>query len=165
MKVIFLDIDGVLNSQDNADALYSNWCIRHAGNLKQENHVDNIYKDYWGVLFDQRCVNWLEYIVSQTGAFIVMTSDWRKAGLVEMSEMWYHRKLPGTLLGTTNIREDYDRALEIKEIVDDLSLKNYVIIDDIGDWDFPEDKFVKTNYRFGITGEDVHKVVKILNNV
>ncbi len=67
MKVIFLDIDGVMNSQDRAISL------------------DNLYKQ--GLCSEEEWHNWdmpyketleaLDYIVKSTGALIVLSSTWR----------------------------------------------------------------------------------------
>lgn len=52
MKILFLDIDGVLNSFDNMIA---------SGNVWQLNNQIKS-RDQFGMLFDNRCVNWLTYI-------------------------------------------------------------------------------------------------------
>lgn len=60
MKIIFLDIDGVLN--------YSKWYVdpRNPGNLYgQEGEIDPL------------CIERINKICSETRAYIVISSDWR----------------------------------------------------------------------------------------
>ena len=57
MKVIFLDIDGVLATTS---------CYGKGKNNK------------WGAyMFDQKAVVYLNFILSETGAEIILSSDWR----------------------------------------------------------------------------------------
>ena len=76
MKVIFLDIDGVLN------------VISH-------DH------DEFGSQFHKHFVENLRRIIHMTGAKIVISSSWRKNGLEEMQAMWKHRNYPGEVIDVT----------------------------------------------------------------
>lgn len=76
MKIIFLDIDGVLN-------------------------VCYPKRDEYGSLFHPHLEENLKTLVDATGAKIVISSSWRKSGLVEMQNMWRDRKLPGEVIDTT----------------------------------------------------------------
>lgn len=76
MKIIFLDIDGVLA-------------------LMHQEH------DEYGSLFHQQFVDNLKFIIDETQAKIVISSSWRKSGLVEMKNLWKHRNLPGEIIDTT----------------------------------------------------------------
>ena len=73
-KVIFLDIDGVLNTKY--------W---HA---QKE-------KDQYGYTFDATAVANLAKIIEKTGADIVISSSWKCMGLAELRNMWVDRQLPG----------------------------------------------------------------------
>ncbi len=77
MKIIFLDIDGVLNV-----------CYNGA-------------HDEYGQAFHPHFVENLKKIVDETGAKIVVSSSWRKSGLIEMKNMWRDRSLPGEVIDTT----------------------------------------------------------------
>lgn len=76
MKIIFLDIDGVLA-------------------LMHKKH------DEYGSLFHEEFVNNLKTIIDKTGAKIVVSSSWRKSGLIEMKNLWKYRNLPGEIIDTT----------------------------------------------------------------
>jgi hypothetical protein len=160
-KIIFLDIDGVLSPRWwNSD--------------KQS--------DKYGCLFDAKAVANLAKIVEETEADIVISSSWKNIGLVELQNMWRDRGLPGKIVDITPdymsdellLKEDssnmdylYERGSEIQGWLllhgDDVG--RYVIIDDMDDI-LPEQlsHFVQTDPEFGITIDDVKKIVHLLNN-
>ena len=84
MKVIFLDIDGVLNT---------GWWYTQMDK--------NTPKDKYGYAFDPNSVANLKKIIDETGADIVISSSWKSFGLSELEEMWQDRGLPGKLIGIT----------------------------------------------------------------
>jgi hypothetical protein len=163
-KVIFLDIDGVLNTK---------WWYTQMDR--------NTPKDKYGYAFDPRSVANLQKIVDVTGADIVISSSWKSFGLSELEEMWQDRGLPGKLIGITPnsvsdemlLNADLDhielfhiRGMEIKEWLDKHGKKvsHYVIIDDMDNF-LPDQQpyFVQTNPEVGITEEDKDIIVTILN--
>ena len=163
-KVIFLDIDGVLNT---------GWWYTQMDR--------NTPKDKYGYAFDPRSVANLKKIVDETGADIVISSSWKSFGLSELEKMWQNRELPGKLIGVTPnsvsdemlFSADLDhikifpiRGMEIKEWLDKHGKKvsHYVIIDDMDNF-LPDHQpyFVQTNPEVGITNDDVKKVVRLLN--
>lgn len=155
MKVIFLDIDGVLNL-----------CYPE--------------RDKYGSLFHPELVNNLNNLIQLTDAKIVISSSWRHSGLSEMKDMWEFRNLPGEVIditpsfmhqrGTSLCRGD-----EIQQWLNEHpEVTNYVYIDD--DYiDVNEDQlenYVKTadnwdhfdNVQgYGLTAECTNKAIEILN--
>ena len=85
-KVVFLDIDGVLNTK---------WWYTQMDR--------NIPKDKYGYAFDPNAVSNLNKIVDETGAGIVISSSWKSFGISELEDMWQDRGLPGKLIGITPI--------------------------------------------------------------
>lgn len=168
MKVLFLDLDGVLNSFDNLHALtYQNIM-----------DINNPSNDKYGHLFDERCVRWLDWIVKKTDCKIVISSTWRMSGLKVMKSMWEERNLAGEVIGvtTTNVKQEtlskysnghrYDeRGYEIQEWLDEHpEVTNYCIVDDNDDMLAEQFLyFVKTNENNGITHNDAKTIVTILN--
>ena len=165
MKVIFLDIDGVLNTQD--------WHSRMTKDTP---------RDEFGWAFDLVAVENLAHIIKETGASIVISSSWKFLGLAKLREMWKIRNLPGIVLDITpntisdelllnaNLDEmklGVCRGNEIKEWLSKHKgeVSNYVIIDDFDDL-LPEqdDHVVLTDTLIGITEWDAAKAVKILNS-
>jgi hypothetical protein len=129
-KVLFLDIDGVLNTK---------WWYTQMDR--------NTPKDKYGYAFDPRSVANLKKILDETRADIVISSSWKSFGLSELEEMWQDRGLPGKLIDITPnsvsdemlLNADLDhmelfhiRGMEIKERLDKhgKNVSHYVIIDD-----------------------------------
>ena len=165
-KVIFLDIDGVLNTQD--------WHSRMTKDTP---------RDEFGWVFDPVAVANLAHIIDETGAVIVISSSWKFLGMTKLKEMWKIRNLPGALLDITpntvsdemllnaNLDEmelGVCRGNEIKEWLSKhkREVSNYVIIDDFDDM-LPEqeDHVVLTNTLIGITKFDAEKAIAILKKM
>lgn len=163
MKVIFLDIDGVLN-------------------------VELSERDAYGKLFHPHLVDNLRHIIEQTGANIVTTSTWKSKGLKTLQRMWYDRNLPGNVIDITpycdevakdngiEFYDDITRGHEVQHWLDRHSyVTNWVMIDD--DLDImPEQykNFVRTannknhpdslDIGFGLTRICAEKAIEILNS-
>lgn len=163
-KVIFLDIDGVLNTK---------WWYTQMNR--------NTPKDKYGYAFVPKAVANLRRILEETGSNIVISSSWKCMGLSEMEDMWEERNLPGKVIGITpnsvsdellvdadidSIKLFHIRGEEIKEWMarHGKQVSNYTIIDDMDNM-LPDQQshFVQTNPEEGITEEDVQKTIKILN--
>lgn len=164
-KIIFLDIDGVLNTERQHDR-----CV----NLGAD-PVDN-----FGYTFDPEAVANLERIVNETGADIVISSSWKMWGLDAMQRMWARRDLPGKVIGITPNTESDEMLLSVdldfmdipaikgSEIKEWLSANgnqdtHYAILDDLPDM-LPEQEshFVQTDPRIGITKDDADRIITIL---
>ena len=163
-KVIFLDIDGVLNTKC--------WYTQMNGNTP---------KDKYGYAFDPNAVANLKKIIDETGADIVISSSWKSFGISELEDMWQDRGLPGKLIGITPnsvsdemlLNADLDhmelfhiRGMEIKEWLDKhgKNVSHYVIIDDMDNFLLDQKfHFVQTDPEVGITEEDANMAIKILN--
>ena len=175
-KIIFLDLDGVLNAFD-----YS-YMLSEMRNMEAESkgesykgELQNKTKDMFGSLFDPRCCSWLKYIIENTGARIVISSTWRREGLEEMKKLWDYRKLPGEVVGITpfcyNVKTAYTgtkferyRGVEIEQYVKQHAVKSYCIIDDEPKI-IPYQKFYlcQTPSEFGITMDVAERAIDILN--
>lgn len=145
--LIFLDIDGVLNSTDT----------RHLQPLV-------IYYPL------KRFIRLLNIIIFFTKANIIISSDWRKShNMLDFIYIMIALGFKGTILGETavnSIGESKDtRPAEIRSFIkDNVFKKNYVILDDsnfnwYGD---QKDKVVLTAYDRGLRLTDVIKAIKIL---
>ena len=165
MKVLFLDIDGVLNSTDNMIVRGNLW------NINKENKS----RDQFGHLFDERCIRWLQYIIEKTGCKIVISSTWRCSGLKTMQLMWEMRDLPGEVidctptevsLSITNLyaatNNEADRGYEIQEWIDIHKPEKYCIVDDDSDM-LPHQNFVQTNSKIGLDYSSALVVCRFLN--
>ena len=167
-KYLFLDFDGVLNTEHYQNLLY---------------HEGKALQDEYGAYFDPESVEQLKRIVDVTRAKIVIESSWKYLGLEAMQEMWEVRDLPGQVVDITSSSvsdqwlltanlDDIDPAMghckgmEIASWLTDNAGPDarYVIIDDeyvILDSQLPN--FILTNPYDGITEELADKVISILN--
>lgn len=167
MKAIFLDIDGVLN--------YTDWYVsdRNPGNLNgQEGDIDPM------------CVERVLRICKETGAKVVISSDWRiswEGTLMRLERMgltrdividktpeliWTRISMYDYMLSEEDEGYEFSRGREV-----DLWLEahpdctNFVIIDDRMDFtDEQEPHFVKVNPMCGLTDDNVDIAIMILNH-
>lgn len=165
-KIIFLDIDGVLNTE------------KHNISLKKQKKSS----DKYGLLFDPNTIKHLETIIESTHADIVIMSSWKFLGLDSIQEMWKSRNLPGKVIDITpsNVSDDfllnndledidlanlYLKGVEIESWLSKFS-KNikYVIIDDENVvLNSQLASFIKTNPYDGLTEELSKKAISILS--
>ena len=164
-KVLFLDIDGVLNTK---------WWYTQINK--------NTPKDKYGYAFDPNAVANLKKILDETGAEIVISSSWKSFGFSELEEMWQDRRLPGKLIGITPnsvsdemlLNADLEhmelfsiRGMEIKEWLSKHGkrVSHYVIIDDIDNMlQEQQPHFVWINPEVGITEGNAVQAITILNH-
>jgi hypothetical protein len=177
-KALFLDIDGVLNSN------------RYYISLPKEDR-EKSYDEY-GDKFDPLSKSLLNKLILRTGAKVVISSVWRGAGLDVMQRMWIDREMEGEVIGITPNFRNYrsgeysvtiPRGLEIEwyyenvfkfrhwtydsEYVRDEKekcvLDTYVILDDDSDMLYSQrNNFVKCNNLFGFTQKEYEKAYLIL---
>lgn len=163
-KIIFLDIDGVLN---------------HRSYYEREGWQDALAKKYgWPQSdIDSETVKILNRIISETGAKVVISSTWRLGHPpVKMQQLLELRGFVGTVIGATGtarqewaVRGNEIMAWQI-ENADKLPNKygryftNYVILDDDNDmllWQ--QDYFINTTSKYGLTNELADRAIEILN--
>ena len=163
-KIIFLDFDGVLNTE------HYQGLLRYQGEPWQDEH---------GAFFDPNAVKQLRRIIDATGADIVIESSWKYLGLDAMKELWKVRNLPGRVIDITpsSVSDEYllknldttmlhCKGMEIASWLTEQANQNirYAIIDDeyvILDSQLPH--FILTNPYEGITEEQANRAISILN--
>lgn len=167
MKVIFLNIDGVLNTGDNIKGLFELWKSRNpgVGELSAEDAAkmkDGIYMDKYGELFDERSTRWLEYIIKRTEAHICIISNWRLD--TDMKTLWADRKLAGEVIGgTPNINHQYPAQEIEKWLEDQKDIFSYVIIDASDNYPVTfKDRLVAVNNYFGLTFPAAEAAIRML---
>lgn len=187
MKIIFLDIDGVLNNQPHAIALHR---LVEEGKMSSKEFYDT-----WDLPYDDTALP-LKHIVDETGAKIVLSSSWRllpkeverlskklkEYNLEIMDKTCYCVSLNKAIeLGCDPSKSYFgnethdsgkktilsDRGIEITEWLSrHPGVESYVILDDeIEDIKpFHPNNYVKTDfYGYGLTMELAKKAVDILN--
>ena len=147
MKIIFLDIDGVLNCESayrNGECQYQEW-------IWEDGRKDHYQR------FCIRSKELLNKLIDETGAKIVISSTWRHGGIDFMKKVWEMEEMSGEIIGITpSMRANgynIPRGMEIKyylendlkfhhinwdltiqqEYMDKSGIENYIIIDDDSD--------------------------------
>ena len=151
MKIIFLDIDGVLNTDK--------W---EAYMLSQRLPLE----DEFGIFFDKEAINNLAKILTITKAKIVIHSTWKLGKPLEWLQLlWNKRRLPGHIFDITpDIPPYYNKDDEITEwLVNHSEVNDYVILDDEAEFSLSLNKhFVQINSTLGITKENVIAAIILL---
>lgn len=166
MKLVFCDIDGVLNSFEahiDPNMPHETWNPETMAAFGIELEV---FKEY---------VDRVNRIVEETGARIVLSSSWRVGYLADYADViiYLHNSgLKGFIVGRTPwLDEDgeayHTRGEEINgwfENHPNEEIESFVVLDDneLGKFCPFEDNFVRTNHKIGIQDEDVEKAIKIL---
>ena len=153
MKIIFLDFDGVIDTEYYSHILYE------AGKPIADEH---------GLLFDPECVKNLKYIIDNTGADIVVSSTWKDdMSYEEILDMWKDRGLPGFVTDVTPTTAEHHRGDEIDAWLKECPTEcNYIIIDDLEAYYFNEHQILRlliVNPFFGLDENTAERAIKILN--
>jgi len=147
MKIIFLDIDGVLNCEN----AYKNGECQYQGWTWEDGRKDHYQR------FCVRSKDLLNKLIDETGAKIIISSTWRMSGIEFMRKVWEFEEMHGEIIGITpSLRTNginIPRGMEIKyylendlkfqhinwseeeqqKCIDTSGVENYIIIDDDSD--------------------------------
>lgn len=142
MKLIFLDIDDVLNCQEG----YKSGECKYNSDGYQPFYSKNKY--------------YVNKLIDETNAKIVISSTWRSDGLARMKEIWGLEQMSGEIIGITPLLLTYSDGItysvprgfeievylknmgfyhvnwskeELKKYSDKSGVENYIIIDDNSD--------------------------------
>jgi len=145
MKIIFLDIDGVLNN--------------------------NKTKIIWGI--ERECVTNLNHILLKTNANIVLISSWRNLiieGHLKLSGFEYLLRSHGVncmdrLVGLTPPDDVFfERWNQVEFFIKNtkLEIDSFVILDDCEDFPNYPDNYIQTDALTGLTKKDAEQAIEIL---
>jgi HAD domain in Swiss Army Knife RNA repair proteins len=166
MKVIFLDIDGVLNCRQYFETrtLVEGLCDRAAYDL------------------DTAAVERLNHLVAQTGAVVVVSSSWRHGRSVEqLADILSERGFVGTVLSKTRdwhtpmsrrvktatppkSERLEQRGDQIRDWLDEHpEVDSFIVLDDDSDMDLVRDRHIKTSFHEGgLQPEHVERAIAML---
>ena len=146
MKVIFLDVDGVLNN-DSTRARTPNGFV--------------------GIMDSK--VKLIKKIVDETDSIIVLSTDWRCMDYDDPDYIYLEKKLDKQGLCAFDKTPELDTFRRGREIFVWLqahdNVESYVVLDDIEFSDFNYYKLnrIITNYHRGITEADAEDAIEIMN--
>ena len=152
LKVLFLDIDGVLNSQDFFNKRYD--LIK-----------DGIHPNYPYTEFDPLSIKELNRILDNTDAKLVVSSSWRHDP--NLNNTFKEVGISHDIFDITPYLGNVDRGFEIEKFIKDNNVEVYAILDDDTDMlDSQLTNFFKTNaYSNGLNSEIADKVIEHLNKI
>lgn len=145
MKVIFLDIDGVLNNQE-------------VFKRKKEIRV-----------WDEKCIDRLNRITEETGAKIVISSTWRRSNDF-YSAIKNEMGITGEIIGKTpdylpRGEPEIYRGDEIQAWLDENpNVKKFIILDDDSDMAHLMFHLLQTETKIGLTDEHAEEAIRRLKN-
>ena len=149
MNIIFLDVDGVLNS------------LKH---LKEEYQRNKRPYSGFEYPFDSDCLNNLKYLVDETNAYLVITSTWRKLDIgksILLNELKKYG-LDERVIGYTDVLNT-KRGEEVKAYLSKLKDKvNFIILDDDSDFEDLEEYLINTDFKNGLTLDNTMEGIKKL---
>lgn len=162
MNIIFLDIDGVLNT------------TRYR---KIQMKYDHISEEEAQFNFDPISLKYLSSIINETNAYIVISSTWRYNRDDKNDRYWneifFNLKrynLENRIIGATeDLRDIYNtiscRGYEINEWIERHGeVSNYVILDDDPNMNGLEAKLAYCDEDYGLNEEVFNIALKILKN-
>lgn len=158
MKVVFLDIDGVLNTERFINI--------------QKKELGGIYDRTMNLNFDPICMKNLKKIIELTGTKIVISSTWRKSkesnGIHWKAILQNFRQYKideNVIIGITPFIDFGTRGEEIKEWINEHKVEKFAIIDDLDNEkvdNISKNHLILCNSYWGIRDNDVEKVIEIL---
>lgn len=183
MKIIFLDIDGVLNHEE--------W---YSSGRAHEAYLATGETDIKAYNFDPESWNWVQKLIDETGAKIVLSSSWRSYDLASTIEEYKgtaFKPIIDNLVGVTPRTMSRNRGEEINRFFDIVNgnitqnlpqaiewlkqhpletlsatgekIEQYVIFDDDTDMtDKQKSHFVHIDFWNGIQEKDYKKAKQIL---
>jgi hypothetical protein len=160
MKVIFLDIDGVLN--------HMAFVIKKNANTINEPPLEG-FPQFQLNAIDSKSLSLVKKIVDKTDSKIVISSTWRinksKDDFIRLFDRFGFPNAP--VIDCTPVTPDRTRGIEIDMwLMNNSCVSNFIILDDdsdMTDFQIENNHFIKINYETGITGEDVKTAIKHLN--
>lgn len=142
LKVIFLDIDGVMNNES---------CFT-------TQRMDPI---------DPNAIKLLNRLVMDTDACIVISSSWRIGHPLHYLQIIFERagfEFPERIIGATMeiIGHDKTRGQEIAMWLEQVPVDSFVIFDDDDDMEPVQDHLIQTTFEQGLLQEHIDKAKEML---
>jgi hypothetical protein len=164
MRVIFLDMDGVLNSVDYFDR-----------NSAHRGRVEHGSDAWWTAMVDPAAVERLNSIVEGSGAKVVISSSWRyHCTPKDMQRILSARGFRGEVVGRTphatempaSLSRMGRRGLEVEVwLAKHKHVEDFVILDDLGEGSFEGllPRLVRTSWGHGLLDEHVERALEVLS--
>lgn len=165
MKILFLDVDGVLNSQETFQRNHDAWLA--SGELEKHPKVHGWPMGH----LDSELISRLNTVCAKTDCHIVLSSAWRIIAELPDFRGWLTQKgfkySEKIIDRTANLSVDNRRGAEIQDWIDKNKEKVslYAIVDDDSFDIVPvhPNNFVHTSFMEGLQDPQVDMLVNMLN--
>lgn len=158
MRVLFLDFDGVLNSDPFLRAESKRARRREKGKRKANDPRTAI---------DPAAVAMVNTILERTGAKVVISSSWRVPySLDEIRGFLYARGFDGVVIDATPVIAGVPRGEEIAFWLhargERMGVETFAILDDCTDMGRVQDRLIQTTWERGLEPEHVERAIAML---
>ncbi len=172
-KIIFLDMDGVINANKLIRQYFKNYEDQGLTFEEIKKKYINEFCSMTELIFPE-LAKYIVNICDKTNAYIVWSSSWRNldkyTNIKDAQAMFERRGLPGNRLidYTNSLHLDYvPRYKEIRNWIqlNGKTIKRFAILDDLTDakYNTKRCKFFQTNRDIGITEQITNNVIQWLN--
>jgi len=169
MKVLFLDIDGVINTV--GAELGFKYCLN-----KTRDKLKRL--DSQADFFDPACLYYLREIVVKTGCRIVVSSTWRQGAELNEMKSWFKcTEIADAIIDKTpvfystthpHLVDGRGRVQRGEEIRDWLKrhpeVTHYAVLDDDSDMDVVYENYFQTDSYDGLKRKTCYQVINHLNS-
>jgi hypothetical protein len=178
MNIIFLDIDGVLNStlsllsaaKMKATPAERDFVFELINTYYNDYPLSMLTLDLLGI--DPDCIGYLNQILDASDAQVVVSSSWRFChSLIGLQKLLEYRGFKGELIDVTPITPitlaglEKLRGHEIQAWLDlNPEVDRFVILDDCKDMAHLSKHLVLVNRKIGLTEEDALKAISIIKS-
>ena len=139
MRVVFLDIDGVLVTRES---------LMKASGMRAQ--------------AQPRCVQALNSITDATGAAIVVSSTWRYGGVEWIRNKLKEWGVTADVIGATALDYKTNRGQEIQTWLANHPTESFVILDDDSDMAHLWAKLIQTDMENGLTPARATRAIRVL---
>ena len=154
LRVLFLDIDGVLNS-------------RHWFTTRPAWETFEGEYSFWHYNLSPLLVGRLNTIIEHTGAQVVISSNWRRGlSLSDLRAVLQTRGFRGRILGKTGVDTQEERWREISDWLraQPVPPVAFVVLDDEPLPQEAQRFFVRTDSAVGLSDDDVARAIALLRS-
>jgi hypothetical protein len=166
IKFLFLDIDGVLNSNIY---MSSEGYLSECESLGIVPGGRNVIEKAHHLHIDPSAIKLINILVERSEAQVIISSTWRnKYSLAELNILLQKRGATFQASGVTPAKMSWrPRGMDIAEYLANQKQKGivpdaFVILDDIDEFSKLRNHFVQTSEEEGVTQEDIAQALKIL---
>ncbi len=169
-RIMFLDIDGVLNCQTFYEEQQRDYKTAKKTLKKQVKAKEIERLEYYQSQICRKRMGWLSELCAELGVKVVISSTWRMGKTVEeLQEILTHCGATFEIIGKTD-RLNFERGIEISKWLRDnikpdthgchyYDFYSYVIIDDDSDMLLNQaPHFFKTDNYSGLTPNTLYKI-------